>query len=98
MEKNTITLNDKFNTETARIHWHELQPHFARGCVIFVAQELDLIETAHQMAADNTAHICPLLAEKKMGLVSDAQAQAWFADNRELWALVLAPWILVQEA
>lgn len=98
MEKNTITLNDKFNTETARIRWHELQPHFARGCVIFVAQELDLIETAQQMAEDNTAYICPLLAEKKMGLVNDTQAQAWFADNRELWALVLAPWILVQEA
>lgn len=94
----TVSLSDKFNSETARINWHELQSHFARGCVIFVDKNLDIIEVARQMAADNTLYIAPLVAQKKVGLVSDAQAQTWFADNRQLWALVLAPWILVQEA
>ncbi|WP_448978929.1 DUF2288 family protein [Neisseria sp.] len=27
-------LNEKLNTETARISWEELQPHFARGAAV----------------------------------------------------------------
>ena len=28
-------LHDKLNLETARIHWQELQPHFARGAAVY---------------------------------------------------------------
>ena len=34
----TPHLNDKLNLETARIHWHELQTHFARGMVVWVEE------------------------------------------------------------
>ena len=32
------------NQQTARVHWQELETHFARGVVIQVASDLDLVE------------------------------------------------------
>jgi len=46
-------LKAKLNLETSRIHWHELQTYFARGQVVRVAPELDLLEVATELAADN---------------------------------------------
>ncbi|HCP22120.1 MAG TPA: DUF2288 domain-containing protein, partial [Marinobacter hydrocarbonoclasticus] len=43
----------KLNLETSRIHWHELQTYYARGQVVRVAPELDLLNVAAQFAADN---------------------------------------------
>ena len=43
-------LHDKLNLETARIHWQELQPHFARGAAVYVDSHLDLIGIAKLMA------------------------------------------------
>ena len=45
-------LNEKLNTETARISWEELQPHFARGAAVYVAPDLDLIAVARHVAED----------------------------------------------
>ncbi|WP_369820655.1 DUF2288 family protein [Oleiphilus sp. HI0125] len=37
------------------------------------------------------------MAEEKVGQVSDEQAMRWSTDNTLLWAVVIKPWILVQE-
>ena len=92
----TQHLNHKLNLETARIHWHELQTHFARGMVIWVAAELDLVNIAHLIAADNSAAIALLMHEGKLAPVSTAQAQQFWQHNTALWAVVVAPWVLVQ--
>lgn len=91
-------LNDKLNLETARIAWHELQPHFARGAAVYVAPDLDLVNIAHLMAEDNSSAIALLMREGKLGLVSEAQAQQFWQDNPLMWAVVVAPWVLVQLA
>ena len=36
----------ELHLETARINWQELETHFARGVVIRVDSDLDLIEVA----------------------------------------------------
>ena len=89
-------LNDKLNLETARIHWVELQPHFARGATVFVDSSLDLIKIAHLMAANNSREIGKLMAEGKFGLVTEQQAFQFLANNQEMWAVVIAPWVLIQ--
>ncbi|WP_373740761.1 DUF2288 domain-containing protein [Neisseria sp.] len=89
-------LSEKLNTETARISWRELQPHFARGAAVYVAPDLDLIDTARRMAADDTAYLAPLMEQGRFGVVSEAQAQAFFDAGQTMWALVVAPWVLVQ--
>ncbi|UOO82449.1 DUF2288 domain-containing protein [Uruburuella testudinis] len=91
-----LMLDDKLNLETARIGWQELQPHFARGAAVYVADDLDLISVAKMMADDDSATLAGLMQQGKFGVVSEAQAQQFLAANQAMWAVVVAPWVLVQ--
>lgn len=89
-------LKAKLNLETSRIHWHDLQTYFARGQVVQVAADLDLLEVATELAADNKARFQQWMGTGKVGEVDASSAQAWYDGNTELWAVVVAPWVLVQ--
>ena len=89
-------LHDKINRETARIHWSELERHFAHGAVIYVSHELDLVEVALRIAHDDREHIARWMNEGKVAKVSDEQALSWQAGNALLWASVVSPYVLVQ--
>ncbi|KEF30914.1 hypothetical protein D777_02856 [Marinobacter nitratireducens] len=90
-------LKSKLNLETSRIRWHELQTYFARGQVVRVASELDLIGVASELAADNKAQFEQWMSSGQVGDVPPDLAQSWFDQNTELWAVVIAPWVLVQD-
>ena len=90
-------LRAKVNMETSRIHWQELQRFFASGVAICVSPTLDLVEVAWQMHSDNKAQFADWLAAGTIAKVSDKQAATWLADNVEVWAVVVSPWVLVQE-
>lgn len=85
------------NLETARIGWRELQRFFASGVVISVGTDLDLVEVAFQISEDNKKQVAQWLSESKIGVVADAQALAWHEANAEVWAVVVSPYVLVQE-
>lgn len=89
-------LSDKLNLETARISWLELQPHFARGAAVYVAKDLDLIGIAKMMADDNSAALAELMQQGRFGVVTENQARQFLDDNQDMWAVVVAPWVLVQ--
>lgn len=87
----------KLNLETSRIHWHELQTYYARGQVVRVSPELDLLNVAAQLTADNKAQFEQWLSAGQVGEVSPDLGRAWYDRNAELWAVVIAPWVLVQD-
>lgn len=87
---------EKVNLETAQIAWTELQRFFASGVAVFVSAELDLVEVAHQFAADNKIQVEQWLQNQHIALVSDQQALQWLEDNAQVWAVVVKPWVLVQ--
>jgi len=43
---------EKINLETSQIPWQQLQRFFAKGEVLFVASELDLVDVAYQFSQD----------------------------------------------
>lgn len=90
-------LKAKVNLETATIAWRELQRFFAAGNAIFVATELDLTQVASEMARDNAAQIQQWMEAGQVEPVSDEAAQTWFEQDAILWAVVIKPWVLVQE-
>jgi hypothetical protein len=90
-------LRAKVNMETSRIEWRELQQFFASGLAVRVSTTLDLVEVALQMSGDNKAQIESWLVAGMVGKVSDEQAAAWLATAPEVWAVVVSPWVLVQE-
>jgi len=89
-------LHDKINRETARVQWSELERHFAAGAVIYVSEDLDLVEVALRIAHDDKASIARWMNEGKVAKVSNIQAQTWQAADSLLWASVVSPWVLVQ--
>jgi len=89
-------LHDKINRETARVHWSELERHFASGAVVWVSEALDLVEVALRIAHDDKASIARWMNEGKLAKVSTVQAQTWQAAGSLLWASVVSPFVLVQ--
>lgn len=86
-----------FNAQTGRIGWDELQRHFARGVVVRVAAGLDLVEVAARIAADDVAQVERWLASGELRRAATEDARDWHARRAEFWAVVSAPWVLVQE-
>ncbi len=88
-------LRAQVNSETARIEWSSLERYFASGVVIRVADYIDLVDVAVVMVLDERAEVERALAAGEIALASSEDAKRW--QNQQLWAVVAAPWVLVQE-
>ncbi|MEN8761196.1 MAG: DUF2288 family protein [Thiogranum sp.] len=83
--------------ETARINWQELETHFARGVVIRVDSDLDLLEVARCFANDDKPAVEDWINNGKVQHLGMQEAKDWGGRDPELWAVVVAPWVVVQE-
>lgn len=90
-------LRQKTNLETGRLSWPELQRHFARGVVIVVAGDLDLVDIARCFIQDDKPAVEQWLKAGSIAHATDADAQRWHEAQTGFWAVVIAPWVLVQE-
>ncbi|KAF1052922.1 MAG: hypothetical protein GAK43_01681 [Stenotrophomonas maltophilia] len=97
MTEQTSTLYAKLLGETARIAWEELQPYFARGALLWVAADHDLVEAAQAVAEDNGAKVAAWLASGALKKLDEDLARDYLTRDPDLWAVVVAPWVLVQE-
>ena len=95
--EDTKELVARLNGETAKIEWHQLQKHYATGSVIAIEAGFDLIKVAIALHQDDTVEVKRWLTDGMVSEVSDQQAQAWYDQNSLVWALVLPPFVLVQE-
>ena len=91
------SLRLELNRETARMHWHELLRYFASGLVVVVDDCLDLIEVAVAFTKDDKSLVETWLDANQVLKATDAQAAEWLAADRQLWTVVVRPWILVQK-
>nr|CAA6830817.1 MAG: Unknown protein [uncultured Thiotrichaceae bacterium] len=96
MDDTSLPLQDKLNLETARISWPELERFFARGRVLDVSAELDLLEVASALTEDDIDKFTGWTASKKVQHLQDETAKQWVEDDSNLWAVVIAPWVVVQ--
>lgn len=90
-------LRIKLNQETGCLRFAELARFFARGSVMVVSANRDLVEIAVRMATDDTVYLKPLLESGDLRSATDEDARRWQQRDGELWAVVVAPWIMVQE-
>lgn len=90
-------LKQQLNAETGRIAWLELQRHFARGVVVLVGPDLDLVEVAVHFVKDDKTAIENLLTSGQISRANDQHAKKWVEANSVFWAVVAAPWVLIQE-
>ncbi|HQT43802.1 MAG TPA: DUF2288 family protein [Halothiobacillus sp.] len=86
-----------FFSQTAKISWVELAPLFARGQVVRIADSLDLVAAAVAVAEDDKTQVARWMSCHQFGLLDVATARQWSEDTPSLWAVVVNPWVLVQE-
>jgi hypothetical protein len=91
------TLKEQLNLETGQIAWPELQRHFARGVVVVVGPDLDLVEVAVKFVKDDKSAIEAWLNSGQIARASDENARLWAQTDMVFWAVVAAPWVLIQE-
>ncbi|MFK7858106.1 MAG: DUF2288 domain-containing protein [Granulosicoccus sp.] len=96
-EKEEISLIDRLNQETGVIPWSELVRHFARGVVIHVSVQIDLIDAAVCLIEDDVALLRKWADNGSVRRASDDDARDWTEREPDFWCVVSAPWVLVQE-
>lgn len=83
---------------TSRIEWKALERHFAAGHLLSVSAALDLVDVAEAFIRDDTEQVRQWMENRRLGPATNAEAADWSArDPDTLWAVVVRPWVLVQE-
>jgi hypothetical protein len=93
-----VETRDLLNAQTAEIEWRELVRHFARGVVVCVEPDEDLVVIADHLVNDRVEEIRALYEKERMHRATDEEAGRWENDNTRFWTVVVSPWVLVQEA
>jgi len=102
---NTMTTSDakpsplyaKLLGETAKIDWKELERFFAQGKLLSVARDLDLVSVAEGIASDDKDRVTQWLSSGLVERMQPDTAADYAARAPELWAVVVSPWVCVQE-
>lgn len=97
MSSPDLETKDLLNAQTGKIQWSELARPFARGVVVCVAPGQDMVHIAECLVRDQADEIGRLFEEGALHRAMDEDAIRWEKDNSEFWAVVVAPWVLVQE-
>ena len=97
-DSETTGLKTKLNLETARLPWADLARYFAGGQLVRVASDMDLLTVAVAVAEDHSTQVSHWLEAGLVRPVSDDEARCWHETQATLWAVVIKPWVLVQEA
>lgn len=97
MKDGEIFTRDLLNAQTGRLSWPELARHFARGVVVCVNHGEDLVDVAEAMVGNEASDIDRLYKEDRLRRALDSDAMKWQEEATSFWAVVVAPWVLVQE-
>lgn len=92
-----VNVRDLLNAQTGKLEWPELQRHFAKGLLIKVSSELDLVEVAAKIVEDDKAAIAAWTNDGLVSRALDDDAKRWESERPLFWAVVAAPWVVIQE-
>ena len=77
--------------------WAWLAPHHARGALIVVAQELDLVDVGVKVSMDAVAEVSEWLSKGALARPTAEQAEAWDDEpQRQFKFLIVQPYVLIQ--
>ena len=88
---------EELKQECASIAYKEIEQFFARGMLVLVAQDLDIIDVALVIQEDNTKKLNEWISQEKVVRVHDDHAVEWSQQETLLMAITAVPWLLVQE-
>jgi|SRR5690606_10727337 len=86
----------KLLRETGKIEWKLLAPQFESGDLVIIDESLDLVMVAYCFAEDNKEQVAAWLEAGQIARITAEQAAPWDEENPLFWAVVVAPWVLIQ--
>jgi hypothetical protein len=97
MTPRDVQTQDLLNAQTGKIEWRDLIRHFARGVVVCVQQGQDLVGIADFLVKNQSDEISSFYEKGILHLAADEDAMRWEKNKTQFWAVVVAPWVVVQE-
>ncbi len=88
---------EELKQECAPIAYKEIEQFFARGMLVLVSEDLDIIDVALVIQADDSQQINEWISQEKVIRVHDDYAVEWSKKETLLMAVTAVPWLLVQE-
>jgi hypothetical protein len=93
-----MTTREALRTQVMAATWEELRDHHARGGLVLLAVEEDLLATGLAIAQDDKTRVVALLERGALGKPSDEAARIFAARaNTRFQVLVVQPFVLAQE-
>jgi hypothetical protein len=98
------TLREKLRGEVLSSYWEDLAPHQARGALLMLSPDVDLLDAAEAMAQDDNARVGRWLETGAMRRVGAAEAERLGTESEALGEeselrfqfVVVQPWVLAQ--
>jgi hypothetical protein len=90
-------LRDKLRSEIQAVDAASLLPHHRRGALFIVRVEVDILDVAEAVAADDAAKVAGLIEENKLYRPELGELADWCADTElRLQFVILQPYVLAQ--
>ncbi len=90
------SLEQRLANEAGVIGWSELERHFARGVLLVLDLELDIVSVGVAIVRDETRSVESWSASGKLRRATLEDARQWHERSERFRALVIAPWVLAQ--
>jgi hypothetical protein len=90
------SLQEKLNLETALIPWKDLELFFAKGHLLIVDHECDLIHVASQIGSHQIDAIESLIYKNLIQFATPRWIKKNCSETTLFWAVVIAPYVFVQ--
>ena len=90
-------IRTRLTAERGPIDYMELQKFFAKGVILVVDSQLDLVDVAEKINQDDTDCIEDWISDKLLVRAHDEHAKKWLEEQTAFEAVTMAPWVLVQE-
>ena len=94
---NPLKSYQQLQEECAPIFYKEIERFFAKGVLVLVSAELNIIDVALVIQADDVSQLTTWIETEKVIRVNDHHALKWSEEQAQLLAVTAVPWLLVQE-
>ncbi|HBQ99944.1 MULTISPECIES: DUF2288 domain-containing protein [unclassified Roseofilum] len=92
-------IRERLAQEIDRAQWQWLKPHIARDNVVVVTQGLDLVDVGVAIATDQLTSVQHWISEQLIAKPTLEQLNHWErVEDQQFEALIVQPYVLVQEA
>ncbi len=83
---------------TGEVGWDYLKPHYERGCLLWVDEDLDLERAALAFVEDDAERVANWLGSGELLKIGALHAAQWEGGENRFTAVVVSPFVLMKRA